>query len=445
MIIFFKINISIRNFNFFRNTFYNYITSGLNIGLNLLMIPLFLNILGKESFGVWQTIISIISFASVLNFGLGNGLRNLITKLIVCDKKQEIGFAIGATFLKTGKIVIITSLVLLPLVYFLFEPEKLFISRTIPVNEIRLSFLIFLSFFLLNIILSMSDSIAFGLQKSYLTGIFQFVNLLICYCSIYILNFFVKINLIHVSFVFGFAQSLSYFFFLIYQKTKFKIKIEFKEKYDLKETSKLSFNFFLAQLLALIYLSIDNFVISSTLGASETAEFSLVNKIFFSLIGLFSILLIHFWNSVTDAFQKQEIQWIFKTVKSLIVVAFGFFILSLTISYFQSDIIAIWIKNKEFNIKSETFYLFSVYLFFYCINAIFINLQNGLGFLKIQIYSSILALIIYSLGCYFVDIKLYGYNFIILLKLIIAILSILINSLVIFKIKKYDYTNKLRR
>lgn len=436
MISFLKKNISNRNLIFFRNTFYNYISNGLIIGLNLLMIPLFLRVLGKEAFGVWQTILSIISFASVLNFGLGNGLRNLITKLIVSDKKDDIGIAIGSTLKKTSKIILISSLFLLPLAYFFLQPEKLFINRMISTDEISLSFFIFLFFFLINIVLCMGNSVAYGLQKSYLTGFVQFINLLVCYCSIYFLNKFTKINLIHVSLIFGLTQSLSYVGFLLYQNKYFNLKIDFKKKYDLKETSKLSFNFFIVQLLALAYLSIDNFVISSTLGASETAEYSIVNKIFFSLIGLFSVLLIHFWNSVTEAFLKNEIKWIFKIMKILFVISFLFFIVGLFISFFQKNIVLFWLDTSDFNLTSKTFYMFSIYMLFHCINAIFVNLQNGLGYIKIQIYSTVLSLILYLLGCYLIDIKHYGYNVVVLLKILTMGLSLIINSSVLLKLKK---------
>lgn len=436
MISYLSNRLSGRNKTFVINTLYNYASNFLIIGLNLLMIPLFLKVLGKEAFGVWQTVLSVISFASVLNFGLGNGLRNLITKLNFSEKRTDIGIAIGTTFKKGTKIIAFSIIILIPLFLFYFHPENFFANRITPANEIRAGFLIFLVFFLINIVLSMSNSIAYGLHKSYLTGIVQLLNLLICYCTIYILDRCIKVNLIHISFVFGFIQSLSNLFFIIYQNKAFNLNIDFKKKYDLQEISNLSTNFFIVQLLALVYLSIDNFIISSTLGAAQTAEFSIVNKIFFSLIGLYSVLLIHFWNSVTEAFQKNEIQWIFKTVKILFGISLCFFLLSLAISYFQNDIISIWLQNKEFNIKTITFYLFSVYLLLHCINAIFVNLQNGLGFIKIQIYSSILSLTIYGLGCYFIDMKSYGYNVIILLKIVTMLISLLMNSLVILKLKK---------
>mgnify|MGYP000459628196 CR=1 FL=1 len=47
---------------------------------------------------------------------------------------------------------------------------------------------------------------------------------------------------------------------------------------------------------------------------------------------------------------------------------------------------------------------------------IFVNLQNGVGFLKIQIFSTIIALVLYGLGCYIIDIKENGYNVIVCLS-----------------------------
>lgn len=424
-----------KNLLFFKNSFFNYITTSLTIVINLFLIPLMLSVLGKESFGIWQTILSIISLVSLLNFGLGNGLRNLITKLKV-QNSENIGDAIGATIKKISKIIFFTALVLIPTVYFFIRPDSLFINSHVLESEIKYSILVFLCFFLLNIILSLSNSVAYGLHKSYLTGVMQLSYLTICYALIIILGHFYVLNLINISFIFGLTQSVIYFVFLFYQNYKFKLNINFNNNYDLKETSSLSFNFFIAQALALVFLSVDNFVISSTLGPNDTAEFSVVNKIYFTLISLFSVLLIHFWNSVTEAFEKKEMQWIYSTIKILLAITTIVFIAGLIIAFFQESILNLWLGTNVFHITSLTFYLFSIYTLFHCVNAVFVNIQNGLGFLKIQIFSTFLSLMLYGMGCYFIDIKHYGYNSIIALKLSVMALSAIINASVLLKLKK---------
>lgn len=440
-----KNNSSKRTLLFFKNTYYNFIFIAFKIPINLLIIPLVLSLLGKEKFGIWQTILSFVSFATILNFGFGNGLRNLITKLTIGGVNDDIGRAIGSTYKKVGKYILVTTLIIVPIFFFFINPEDLFAKITTSATEIQLSILIFLLFFLLNAVLSLSDSVAFGLQKSYLTNFVQLSQLTLSYFIILILSWYYKLDLISIAFIFGIIQSASYVISILYQNKKYRLKINFNDKFDLKKTSKLSFNFFIAHLLALAFLSIDNIIISTTLGPSETTEFSIVNKIFFTLINLYSILLIHFWNSATEAFEKNEIKWIIKTIKALFLASIGVLVVGIIISYFQKNILDLWIGKNVLNLESLTFYLFSIYTFFHCINAIFVNLQNGVGFLKIQIFSTIIALVLYGLGCYIIDIKENGYNVIIIIKIIVLALSILINSTILKQIKTNDNPGKLCR
>mgnify|MGYP000380312218 CR=1 FL=1 len=433
----FKENKSSKTKVFLLNTYYNFIFVGLKMVLNLLMVPLLLTYIKEERYGIWQTTLSLVSFITVLNFGYPNGLRNLITKILInTSSKNIIGEAIGATYLKVGKITVLISIIIIPIIYFFVDPNFLFFETPIPSKEITYSLILFTSFYLINNVLILSDSIAFGYQKSYLTSFFQFIYFLLCYILIYFIGKKVNLNLIHISIIFGATQSVSYLLFIFYEKRRFNINIKFNSKFSLSETNKLSFHFFLAHLLAIIFLAIDNFIISSTLGAEETTKFSIVNRIFFTLVTFFSILLIHFWNSVTDAFEKKEFLWILKTVRVLYAISFGLFFIGLAISFFQKDIINIWLENNNLALESLTFYLFSIYILFHCLNAIFLNLQNGLGFLKIQIYTTTLALLLYTIGCYFIDIKLHGYNIIIILKIIVMAISTLLNSFILKKIKK---------
>ena len=420
---------------FIYNTFYNIFFTGIKIGIGLITIAILLKYLGEERFGIWQTILSISTFFSLLNLGYSNGLRNLITKLVVNNKDEEISKAIGSTYILLSKIAVISSIILLPSLYFFINPKTLFLGTTIASNEISISIFVFLSFFLLNIILSLSESIAFGIQKSYLTSFFQAISVFLSLILVYFSGKNNDLNLVQVAFIFGASQSTTYFIFIIFQKVKLKINIDFKSYYSLKDTNKLSFHFFLAHLLSVAFLSIDNFIISSTLGAQETAGYSIVTKIFFTLITVFSILLIHFWNSVTEAFENADFKWILNKVTFLIKISFLFFFIGLLISVFKENILFLWLGENTLNLESSTFYLYTFYLLFHCINAVFVNIQNGLGFLKIQIITAIFALIAYILACYFVDIVYYGYNVIIMIKVVIMGLSLVFNSLILKKVR----------
>ena len=147
-------------------------------------------------------------------------------------------------------------------------------------------------------------------------------------------------------------------------------------------------------------------------------------------------MLIHFWNSVTEAFEKEKFLWIINKVKGLIKISFLFFFVGLLISFFQENILFLWLGENNLNLESSTFYLYTVYLLFHCVNAVFVNIQNGLGLLKIQIITAVFALITYIAACYFVDIVYYGYNVLIIIKVAVMGISLVSNSFILKQLKR---------
>ncbi|WP_147294309.1 MATE family efflux transporter [Pontibacter diazotrophicus] len=399
-----------------------------------MLVPLLLKGLGAEKYGVWQTALSVISLGSLLNFGLGNGLRNLITQLIIKGESDHISIAVWATVKTMSKIVLVALFLIIPLFLLYFSPSMLFANNSITGSEVTNSITIFIFFFLINLVLGLSNSIALGFNKSYLTGFVQALYIAGCYLALLIFNRFQMLNLISVAIIFGGFQSILYLIFFFYQTCLFKINVKFKGSYSLSETYNLSGKFFLVQVLSLLYLLIDNFVISRSLGAETTGEYSIVNRVFFTLINVFSILLIQFWSSVTEAQERKETLWITKALKLLFLASIGVFIVSLIVSYFKDWLLGLWLEDNYTVITSLTFYLFAVYTLTHCINAIFINLQNGLGELKLQIFSTLIALIIYIIGCFALDISKVGYNYLIVLKIVGTLAAILINSFILKKV-----------
>jgi len=399
------------------------------------MVPLLLIVVGKEKFGIWQTILAFLSWASLLNFGLGNGLRNLITKLLTENKTDEIGLAVSSALKVITKIVFFAGMIIIPVIYFFLNPNKLFLNNQIPSYEIINAFTVFAVFFLLNIILGISNSIAFGFQKSAIVGITNIVHLFLCYVIILVSNYCLQLNLVELAFIFGGVQSLILFTSFIWQIRKFKIKIDLQRKYQLNSVYKLSGYFFAAQLLGILFLSIDNFVISINLGAEQTAEFSIISKIFYAIIGVFSVLLIQLWNSVTEANLRNDNKWIIKIAKRLAIFAFLIFICSAVLSSFKDSLLHFWLGNQFIDIPYISFFLFSFYTFLHCLNSIIANIQNGLGQLKFQIISTTLSLAIYIIGCFVFNIKDLGYNYLIILKIVGTALAFGVNLISIRELK----------
>ena len=421
---------------FTKSNVYNYSIQSLTIIVNLLLMPMLFNVLDKTRFGIWQTMLSFIGYVALLNFGMGNGLRNTISKSYAENNFEAIGNLTGQTIIKLGKIVTIFAIFALPAYYYFFNASLIFKNIGVIEFEVKKAIFIYLIFFLLNIIFSLASSVSYGINKSYLPGFVNLFFLVFVYFTLYVLKQTqTEINLIIVASIFGFTQLFFNILYLFFQFKKFNIKLSFNKKYDLKETTSLSSRFFFVELLSILFLTLDNVIVSNLLGPEKTAEYAVISKMFFTIITFYSILLISFWNGVTIAYVQKNIDWIKKNLKLLFILSWGVLLVGIGISIFNKQLITLWFgKNNTLHLETLSFFLFTIYTFFHCINAILINFQNGLGAVRIQIISTIVMLVIFIGGSYTLDVARYGYNFIIIIKSVAVLVAIIINSFILKKV-----------
>ncbi len=389
----------------YKNTILNYIGRIVYYIISFITVPLALTYMGKERFGIYQIILTFLSWASIANLGVGNGLRNKISEFIGNNREGELRGIIGSAFYIALIIGLILLIVVGSFIWFVFEPEWIISNTSISYYEIKLTFLVSFIFFCINLVFSLFSSIAYGIHKSYLTTIVQVVQYAI-YCSL--LYIFIKTNqksfLVYVSIIYGvstiFSQIVPLFTIV---KNKFLWPPDFSShKTYSKELLNMSLGFFVLQLSSIVLFSSDNIILSKLLGPEEVTEYNIAYKLYFLIITFFSIILIQVWNSTTDALAKKDFDWIKKTVKKLHFILIPIFLGTIIISIFLNDIIFIWI-GETFNFSLNFRIIFAVYVLFHCSNAIFVNILNGIGRLRIQTISYIFAAILnFILAYYFI-------------------------------------------
>lgn len=384
-----------RNKIVFKNSILNFSGRIVCYALSFLSVPLLLGLLDEERFGIFQTILTFLAWASVANLGIGNGLRNKISEYLGSNREDEIRGLIGSAFTIAFGVSLIFFLVASIFIWFIFRPEWI-INRTIISDfEIKLTFLITFFFFSCSLFLGLFTSIAFGIHKSYLSTFVQVLQYAI-YCLL--LFFLIRTErnsyLVYVAIVNGIAIIFSQLalFFSIYKNSilwppNFKIR---KKYYN--ELLKVSVGFFILQLSSIILFSSDNLILSKLLGPSEVTQYSIATKIFFTIISFFSILLIQVWNSTTDALAKKDYLWIKKTVIKLHKILILVFVGTLIVGIFLNFIVKIWVGDS-FNYSLQFRLIFVLYVLIHCSNAIYVNILNGLGKLKLQTIAYIIGAI----------------------------------------------------
>ncbi|MBD3842671.1 MAG: polysaccharide biosynthesis protein, partial [Campylobacterales bacterium] len=69
--------------------------------------------LGVEHYGVWSTLLSIVSWVVLFDIGIGNGLRNKISESLAKENKQEAHNYISTAYTIVGAISVMLILIFL--------------------------------------------------------------------------------------------------------------------------------------------------------------------------------------------------------------------------------------------------------------------------------------------------------------------------------------------
>jgi O-antigen/teichoic acid export membrane protein len=158
-----------------------------SVSINLITVPLTLNYLGAERYGLWMSISSIMTLMSFADLGLGNGLLNAVSKSKGLNDHDSAIEAVSSTFY----ILLIISIILLvifSIIYPFIPWYKLFNVVSVKAkSEAGLTIVILVLSLLINMPLGIIQRIQEGNQEGYMFqlyqifgSVFSFIALLLC-------------------------------------------------------------------------------------------------------------------------------------------------------------------------------------------------------------------------------------------------------------------------
>jgi O-antigen/teichoic acid export membrane protein len=149
---------------------------GVSVLASLITSPLLLAYLGKERFGLWSTITSLVAWATLLDFGIANGLVNCLASAHGREDRQDAA-EVTATALTTLTTIALAALLVLWLSAPLIPWSALLAVRgVVDESTVRWSVVAALSMFLANLPLSIGAQIYAGYQRSYLSNLFTAIG-----------------------------------------------------------------------------------------------------------------------------------------------------------------------------------------------------------------------------------------------------------------------------
>lgn len=320
----------------------------ITIFTGLISIPLTVNYLGEERFGLWMTITSIIALLTFADLGLGNGLVNAIAKSEGRNDKDYSQKAIASTFFILCAVTFFLSIVLIA-IFPVVEWNKLFnVQSEIAVSESGITTLVLMTFFLLNIPLGVIQKIRIGLQEGYQNNFWLGIGAVIGLIGV-LIAIYLKLGLPYlVGFMmFGPLFSLLINGFFLFQK-RLHLLPKF-ENFDIRISKKLinvGIIFFFLQLFALLANSADNIIIAHILGPSAVATYAITKKMFLT-IQVTQFIIAPLWPAFIESINKKDYIWAENTLKKILKYSMFFGALTaLPLLFFGDIIVKIWVNEN---------------------------------------------------------------------------------------------------
>lgn len=385
----------------FHQIFLSFFLKGVSLILNLYSLSLTFKLLGKEKYGIWITLISVISWIYAFDIGIGNSLRSKLASAIALDNKKECNLLVSTSYiiiLSVSFVLLIIFSVLIPFIKW----DIFFQSNEISSNDyILLLFTVsicIISVFSLNLI----NQILNAFQKNalsniaYLVGNFLYVLVLLTFENKIKYNINIVTLLYTFSTIFSFVI-ISIMFFINY-KWLFP-RLKYLNLKIAKNLISLGLKFFIIQVSTILIFTIDNFLITHLLGPSYVAEYNLTYRLFsiFSVIAI--TILSPYWSAYTIAYVNRDLIWIYKSIKFQIIIIFIPLILALVLfNYYFQYVFNFWLSTKY--IKNEIFpsvgliIAMSFYIVISIWNNIYSYFLNGIGRTKEQLITALIGSIV---------------------------------------------------
>ena len=422
-----------------REVLYSILIQGFSVITGFLYVPLLLDYLTQEKYGIWLTLTSILGWFSFLDLGMGNGLRNKLTVALATGD-----YGLGKKLVSTTYALLIC---IFCVVLFVFHLSNFFLNwnsilntKTIDNSELYILTSIVFTFFILRFIFQIISVVYLADQKPSSVKMIETSGSVFSFLIVLILTrVTLKGDLILLGTIISVIPVILFFLVSIvafnarYKKLKPAVKdIDFKVS---KGILNLGAKFFFMQISFIIVFTTSNFFIAQFYGPEEVTVYNIAFKYFQIPIMIFSIFMSPLWSAVTDAYAKSDFAWLKKTLKYSNILTALFSVGIILMVLISNWVYKIWIGDKVLIPIGLT-----VSLGIYTIIDLFITpysyFINGMGKLRMAVIFTFIEIIVY-----FMLIFLFGNLFKNSIGIVLSISLTMIMLAIVFSIQTYKLLN----
>ncbi len=394
----------------FWHSILSFVFRGGGILANLIMVPLALESLDRESYGVWLAIGAMITWFNFLDVGLGNGLRNRGAEALAANDLIRMRKLVSTSF---WSIAVLVALSIAAVVAFfpMIAWNQIFNAQSIAPQELNEVLLCVAISFFTGVLLRLTTSMYLAFQIHSIQSIMNFLTQVGSLMGVLYLVKTGEHSLLHFAYMVTLIPLLVQLGVTLYAfSTRFKDLVphwKYVERGELNHVLGLGVRFVLVQLMWMLITTTDSYLISIWMSPELVVDYTISWKYFGMINIAFVLLMTPYWSAYTQAYTKKDIAWIIQAnlrVKRYVLV---FTIIEIVMFFIAPMVIDFWISGKVV-IQNQIHLSLAVFAWLYMFLGSKNYFLNGIGKLGVQIRILIVTAILHVPISYFFCITLSG-------------------------------------
>lgn len=385
-----------------RNILYMLLIKGGSILIGFLLVPITLNYVDSETYGIWMTLSTMVAWISFFDIGINNGLKNKLAEAFVHRDFELCRKYISTTYAILTIIFSVVMVLLLIVVPYLNWPHLL--NLPTEYSEVLVySICILVVYFCLNFVLSTINVILTADQRPADAAFRTFVQQALSLLIIYLLTLTTEGSLLKLCIGLCVAPIIVV---LIYNITLFRRSyheispnVSFVDFNVAPELMSLGVKFFIIQIAGVIQYQLVNFILLRYYGGTSVTEYNIAFKYFNAMNMVWTILITPLWVGFTDAITNKDFNWIYNTLKrylSLFIIASIGCLLMLVVS---PIVYKLWIGDTVsigFSVSLWT----CMYTIAWMLSGVYVSFINGSGQIGLQTIFCLLTPVLFMVLAY---------------------------------------------
>lgn len=379
---------------FLRSISINVILKPVSLLISLAYTPLLLKFLGDEQYGIWSTLLSILNWITIFDFGIAGGYRNILSIKLSSRDYAETRKVTSTAYFFLGGVVLGIFLILVSL-------ASVLNWKSIFKTSLNCKMAIFISIFFVcaNFIFGLTNAVFYASQKSHMVPVINVLIQSLNLVSIIMLNKMWKsdgnritpLSVLYCSM--SLIVNITVLYYIWRRSYYFKPKFNLVRKKYIKPIFNYGWKLFFLQISGIILFSSDNMIITQLFSPTEVTPYSIVYSSFNAFNGIFSAMLAPFWSKYTVENYNGNYKWIKKSIVYQLFLWLLILIVMFIIGGKMKLIYLLWL-GRDLNVSNELIYAMIFLMATGMFTNIFSNFLNGVSHVNLQVVISVIAAII---------------------------------------------------